>query len=278
MANGASYGRMYDASGFAHLGRMGPSHSNMTQFLYPYAFRDVVFHFEDFLHGGSIEAGVADFQEGMFASDTSANGTDFDIIATQLAGGVAQGVTGAFASDTVAIWSEDNWLGDNNAGCEFRFKIDDIDNQQFEVGFSDPLTDEKLTAINDIDTPTVTNGAADVALIARDTAQTLKVLAFVTDGSTANMNTTATSFATNTTNAVYASARVQLAQNSALGYLLNAAGGVVASASHGALIGSQIEGGTLVHPRLLMEAATTSAITVDIDYIAIWQDRISPYS
>lgn len=275
MADGGTYGRLYDSSGFRHIGRMGPSNALMAQFLYPFAWRDVVFHFEDFLHGGSLEVGTADFEEGMFVGDTSANGTDFNIIATQLSGGVAQGVTGAVATDTVAIWSEDNWLGDNNCGLEIRYKIDDIDNQQFEVGWSDPLTDEKLTAVNDIDTPTITNGAADVALIARDTAQTLKTLAFITDGSTSNMNTTKTNLGTrNNTNAEYASARIQLVTNQSFAFLLDANSGLLESAQHGDTVSDQIEGGTLVHPRLLMEAGTTSAVTVDIDYIALWQDRI----
>lgn len=278
MADGATYGKMYDASSFAHMQRMGPSQSNMQQFLFPFAWKDVVFVFEDFLHGGSLEVGTADFEEGLWVGDTSANGTDFNIIATQLSGGVARGVTGAVAGDTVAMWSEDNWQGDKNCGMEVRYKIDDIDAQQFEVGWSDPLTDEKLTALNDIDTPTITNGAADVALIARDTAQTLKTLAFITDGSTSNMNTTKTNLGTrNNVNAEYASARIQLIGNTSLCFLLDTNSRqsvLLEQAGHGDTISSQIEGGVLVHPRILMEAGTTSAVTVDVDYWALWQNRI----
>ncbi|KKK98688.1 hypothetical protein LCGC14_2640290, partial [marine sediment metagenome] len=46
-------------------------------------------------------------------------------------------------------------------------------------------------------------------------------------------------------------------------------------AAHGALLANRIEGGVLVHARFIMEALTTSAITTDIDYIAVWQDRIA---
>jgi len=281
MPRGSEYGRQLYPNGFKQLGKLGPSSSNQAYFLYPFAWRDVSFLFEDFRGDGLLEAGVADFNEGNWATDTSANGTDFAVPATNLVGGVATGVTGAFATDTVAIWGDDLWLGDLNAGCEFRFKIDDVDAQKFEVGFTDPLVDEKLVAVNDIDSPSVENGAADVALIARQTDATLDTLAFITDGSTSNMNSTKTNLGTrNYTNAIYGGARVQLSGNSAFGYVIDANSQIVELAGHGGpdksdpALESQIEGGTLVHARLIMEALTTSAITVDIDYIAVWQDRI----
>ena len=273
MPTGAGYGRHPFPSGFDHLELMGPRESQTNYFFYPFTWRDVTFLFEDFKGGGLLEAGVADFNEGNFASGASNTGS-VDIIATQLVGGVAQAAPGAFIADTVGIWGEDLWLGDQNAGCEFRYKIDDVDNQNFEVGFTDPLTDEKLVAIADIDTPSVENGAADVALVARQTGQTLKSLAFVTDGSTANMNTTATSLGSrNHVNAVYEGTRVQLSDDAAQGFIIDANSAITELAAHGALIGSRIEGGTLVHPGLRVEALANSAILVDIDYIAVWQDR-----
>ncbi len=282
MPEGSEYGRHEFPSGFKHIGLMGPSHSAAAYFYYPFAWRSVSFLFEDFKGGGLLESGDTDFEEGNWTSGQNNAGTAFDIIATQLAGGVAQGVTAAYAADTTAIWGDHLWLGDNRCGCEFRFKIDDVDNQQFEVGFTDTLSDGKESAINNIDTPTVTNGAADVALIGRDTSKTLKTLAFITDGSTSNMNSTKTNLGTrNYTNAIYGGARVQLSGNQAYGYVLDANSAIVESAGHGdgataaAQLPSQIEGGVLLHPLLLMESLTTSAITVDIDYIAVWQDRIA---
>ncbi len=275
MPEGSGYGRILPGpSGFKHLGRMGPSKSMEQYFLYPFAWRDVVFVFDDFNGGGQVEINVTDFNEGLWVGDTNANGTEFEVKATNIVNGAATGATGAFDPDTVAIWGDAVWLGDQNAGVEFRYKINNIDNIQWEAGFSDPLSDEKETAINDIDTPTVTNGAADVAIFAQDTGQTLTTMAFVTDGSTANMNTTKTDLGTRVAvNNTYQGFRVQLDGNSSFAFVMDENGAVVESTSHGSLIGSQIEGGVLVRPRMLFEALTTSARTIDLDFIAAWQDR-----
>lgn len=276
MPEGSGYGRHPFPSGFRHLGLMGPSKSNMNYFLYPFAWRDVVFIFDDFLGGGDIEINVTNFDEGLWVSDTSANGTEFEVPSTGLSGGTAQGVTGAFADDTVEIWGDNIWLGDNRAGLELRYQVNNIDNIQWEAGFNDPLSDEKLTAVNNIDTPTITNGAADVALIAQDTGATLKTMAFITDGSTSNMNTTKTDLGTRVAvNNTYQGIRVQLDGNTSFGFVVDANSAIQESVSHGAIIGSQIEGGVLVRPRFLMEALTTSARTINIDYLAVWQDRVA---
>ena len=146
----------------------------------------------------------------------------------------------------------------------------------------DPLTNETAasnSAINDIDTPTITNGAADVALVGMDTSQTLITMAFITDGSTSNMNTTKTNLGTRTpTNATYMTVRVQLAgpaaTNAASCWVLDENGAIVENASHGAALASQIEGATLIHPRFFIEPVTTPAArTVDIDYWRVWQNR-----
>lgn len=274
MPTGAGYGRHPFPSGFDHLELMGPRESQRNYFFYPFTWRDVSFLFEDWKGGGLLEAGVADFEEGNWASGASNTGS-VDIIATQLVGGVAQVAPGAFIADTVGIWGADMWLGDQNAGCEFRYKIDDVDNQNFEVGFTDPLSDEKLVAIAGIDTPSVENGAADVALVARQTGETADTLNFFTDGSTSNMNSTATALGTrNHVNAAYEGARVQLAGDAAQGFVIDANSAITESAAHGILIGARIEGGTLVHPGMRLEALADSAILIDIDYIAVWQDRI----
>ncbi len=283
MPTGAGYGQHPYPSGKRHLGMMGPSKSNEAYFLYPMAWRDVVFLFEDFHGGGLLEGAGADFEEGNWTAGNSANGTVFNIIGTQLASGVAQGVTGAATTDTTAIWGEDLWTGDNRCGLEVRYKIDDIDNQIMEVGFCDPLGDEKLVIIADIDAAaaSIENTAADVALIARKTDDTLKSLHFFTDGSTGGMNSTSTALGTrNHTNSIYTSARVQLDTNNSFGFVCDASSAIIESAAHHPGTGSTvtealIEGGTLVHVHFIMEALTTSAITTDIDYIAVWQDRIA---
>ena len=276
MPQGTGYGQHSYPSGFKHLGMMGPSKSNEAYFLYPMAWRDVIFIFEDFHGDGLLESGASDFNEGNWVSGQNNASTAFVVPGTQLASGVAQGATGAYTADAISLYGDALFAGDNNAGCEFRYKIDDIDTQQMEVGFFDPLSDENESAVDDIDTPTVTNGAADIAVIARDTEQTFKSLAFITDGSTSNMNSTKTNLSTaNHTNAIYAAARVQLDGNTSFAFLCDADSAITQSASHGEIIGSQIEGGTLVRARFLLETSANNAVTVDVDYVAVWQDRIA---
>ncbi len=276
MPTGSTYGRELNPSSFRHLGRIGPSESELARFLYPLANRDVIYVFDHFLGGNNQEPGVADWNEAIWVAGNSANGTAFAPPSTQLLGGVCQGVTGAYAEDTIAIYTQVLWAGDNRCGMEVRLKPDDIDNQSLEMGFTDALSDSKEPCINDIDTPSYENGATDIALVGQQTGATLATMAFVTDGSTSNMNATKTDLGTRTmTNATYMTVRVQLDGNTSFAYLFDANGGLTEEATHGALIGSQIEGGTLVESRVLFEANTTSAVTVDIDYWGIWQDLVA---
>ena len=157
--------------------------------------------------------------------------------------------------------------------------MDDIDGQQSEIGFTDPLSGYAASAVDAIDTPTITNGATDVALVARDSGATLKTQAFITDGSTSDMNTTKTDLGTRTpSNATYQVVRIQLAQASsaiasASAYILSEKGVLQEDAQHGAVLASQIKGDVLIQPWLYVEPLASSAIIIDIDYWAIWQDR-----
>jgi len=54
----------------------------------------------------------------------------------------------------------------------------------FEIGFSDPKTDEALPGITDVDTPASGNGVTDIICVHMDTDQTLKTAALVADGTT----------------------------------------------------------------------------------------------
>lgn len=257
----------------------GPSESALAQFLYPFTWRDVSFIFDDFVGGQNQEAGVANFDESLWQDGNSANGTLFKCPDTQLAGGVLQGVTGANDTDTIAVWGMHTWLGDQNCGVEFRYKVNNIDTLQHEMGLAEPYADQKLTTIDDIDAPSFVSGTVDLALVGRDTAQTLTTMAFVTDGSTTNMNATKTDLGTRTpTNAVYQIVRVQLTQTAAAvaassAFVFDNNGALQESAFHGSALASQIKGDVLLGPVFVAEAKTTSARTVDIDYIAVWQDR-----
>lgn len=275
MATGKTYGNLLRPSGAQHKNMFTSSESALAKFLYPIRWRDTVFVFDDFT-GAALNTHL------WTAAKIASNGTDFDPPATQLANGVCQGVTGAVAGDHVNLRSDAVWQGDLNCGIEIRWKIDNNTSNQWEMGFTDPLSGYTATAtsvINDIDTPTITNGATDVALIGQDTGQTLTTMAFVTDGSTSNMNTTATSLGTRTpTNATYLVCRVQLAKtasavSAAHAYVLDANDAVIEEAQHGSALANQIKGDVLLESRIYFEALTTSARTIDLDYIAIWGDR-----
>lgn len=279
MPDGANYGNLNDPSSFRHIQRFGPSQSALAQYLYPMAFRDVIFVFDDFIGGSNMEPGqTSDWQESIWRAGGT-NGTTAIPAATQLVNGVCQLVTENVAGDEQVLYTNLLWTGDRNCGMEVRWKIDNIDDIQFEIGFTDALSGVAASAINDIDTPTITNGAADVALVGMDTGQTLVTMAFITDGSTSNMNTTKTDLGTRTpTNAIYLATRVQLsgvssAVSASNAYLMDANATITDRAAHGGTLASQIKGDILLQLWQYWEPLTTSARTIDLDYLAVWQDR-----
>jgi hypothetical protein len=237
------------------------------------ANRDVVYFFDDFAGGGNLEVGASDWNEAVLVA-AGTNGTPFTAAGTQLVSGIGLATTNNVAGDEQTIRSALVWKGDHRCGCEVRVQIDNNTSIQWETGFTDALSAVTASAINDIDTPTVTNGAADVALIGQDTGQTLKSMAFITDGSTTNMNTTKTDMGTrNFVNATYITMRVQLNGDYSFAYLFDTNGYLTESANHGDAIGARIEGDTLLQFWGYWEPLTTSARNISVDYIGIWQDR-----
>lgn len=277
MPHGSIYGNLLLPSGYQHIQRFGPSNSALAQFMYPFAWRDVVFIFDDFAGGGNMEPGAADWDEALWVG-AGTNGTDF-IAATNTASGAIRATTGSTNGEEQTLRGDVIWLGDQNCGMEVRWKIDDIDGQQSETGFVDPLSGYAASAVNNIDTPTITNGAADVALVARDTGATLKTQALITDGSTSNMNTTKTDLGTRTpTNAVYQVVRVQLAQTASAvaashAFILDNVGTLQEDAQHGEVLASQIKGDVLMQPWFYLEPLASAALVIDIDYWGVWMDR-----
>ena len=273
MPTGSTYGRERHPSSFRHLSRIGPSESELARFLYPLANRDVIFVFDDFIGGQNQEPTAADWNEAIWVASANNAGTAFVPGGTQLVNGVVIGATGAYSEDTTAFYTDLEWAGDNRCGMEVRWQVDDIDNQSWEIGFNNAITTQDEPIIGDIDTPSYDDGD-DLCLVGQQTGATLKTLAMVTDGSTSNMNATKTDLGTRAmTNAIYATVRVQLDGNSSFVYVFDANGGLVESASHGGLIGSQVEGGVLLQSRALWEANTNSTVNVSIDYWGAWQDR-----
>ncbi len=266
MPTGADYGKNTNPSNHTvgHFSRMGPSQSAMANFQYPFMFRDVVFWFDDFQQAATLT--------DWYTLGTDACATAF-VPAAGLGGTIA-GATSAGAGKFLAILTSADWEGDKNAGQEMRWQVDDNDNICWEQGFTDPLSDNTLGGLNDIDTPSVTNGATDIALIALQADATLTTAAFVTDGVTACMNTTKTDLGSYVgTNSAYHTTRIQLEGNSASGYVFDAAGTLQQNAQHGSLTACSIEGGTDLTARLVVGALACSDIVPTADYWAIWQCR-----
>jgi hypothetical protein len=244
--------------------------SVLARFLYPFQWRDVVFVFDDF-YGNTLDT--------VFWTASNTNGTAFAPPATQVINGVISCSTGDVNGDEAAIKSDAFFDGNHNCGMEVMWQVNVATDTQWELGFTDALTALTASAVNDIDTPSITNGATDVALVAQDQGQTLTTMAFITDGSTTNMNTTKTDLGTRTpTNATYMTARIQLARTAtnvaaARCYILDENGAIVERAQHGDVLASQINGAIPLQLWGYWEPINAVAKATQIDFWAAWQDR-----
>lgn len=265
MPSGDEYGNMTLPGGHHHIQGFTGTESALAKFLYPYAWRDTVFVFDDFT--GSV-------LDTHYWTASNTNGTAFIPAGTQIANGSCQGITNNVGGDEQALYGDAAWAGDNNCGLELMWNVDNITQLVFELGFTDPISAATASVIDDIDTPAITNNATTVALIGMDTAQDLKTMAFITDGNTSGQNTTKTDLGTRTpTNSTNIITRVQLAGDAACCYLFDENGNLTESAQHGYSLATQVEGGDLLMPWFYWEPVTTAARTINIDYIAVWQDR-----
>lgn len=263
IGRGDNYGKRYKPQGFGELGRFaGGPNGAMANFLYPLAHRDVVYWRDDF----DQDTINLDY----YTVDIDAGGTNFAVPATRQVNGVIVGATDNTDNDGAGIAGVGIWSGDNNCGMEVRLKMDVVTDLQLELGFANIITDQKLPVVTDVDTPASGNGGTDIAVFHIDTDQTLTTMAFVTDGSTSNMNCTATTLSpvftpTADTYHVY---KIQLAGDQASAMVDGAR-----LVSHGALIGSRIEGGSLLRPFVFFRNRSAAVKTCTIDYIRVWQDR-----
>ncbi len=268
MPTGGSYGRQLPGNDFSHFGRFGPSESAIAQFLYPFAFRSVVFDLFDFTLDAT--ATITDW----FTLGTDSNSTAFAKNAG--ANGRIQGTAGdgSTDNDAIAILTGADYSGDQECGMEIRWQVDDLTDYSFETGFTDPLSDNTLPAVTDVDTPAIGNGATDVALIHLDTDQDLKTEAFITDGSTASMNTTKTDLGTRQpTAATYLATRIQIITNSPSSFHFDNNFALLESAQHGDVVASQIEGGIALTARFFGRTRATASTVFLLDYLALWQNR-----
>src|SRR3990167_4193798 len=98
-------------------------------------------------------------------------------------GGWARGGTGATDNDATAIYRAQTFLDPaDNPFMLIRWKVSAVTGFSFEVGFSDPKSDEALPGVTSVDTPTIGNGVTDILCVHVDTDQDLTTAALVGDG------------------------------------------------------------------------------------------------
>lgn len=238
----------------------------LRAFLARNAFHDMRFDGDDF------EGDTINLDKWIVTGD--AGTTDFAVTATNT---VARStIVANTASDTnefVAIYGHCNLSGDKNAGMAVRWMMNDVTDVAFEIGFSDPLTDYTLPAVNDIDTPSVTNGATDVAVIVMDTAQTLTTAALM--GANAGTVTKANLGTWAPTASQFYTTIIQLDGNDIFTATYNTttpSAPVLQSGTEKSLVAG-ILGSVLVEPRVTFGNRTTDGYLPEIDFIYYWAER-----
>ncbi|MBK7330666.1 MAG: hypothetical protein IPI85_16785 [Dehalococcoidia bacterium] len=148
----------------------------LKQMLFPNAWQGNRFVLDDF-EGDTLNT-------FLWAVDGDTGPTSFAIPAagSTVAASIIRGDTSTDDNEGISIYGHATLCGDKNAGMAVRWRSSVVALTYQELGFTDPLSDYTLPAINDIDTPTITNGALTVAVQARDASQTLTSMALILDG------------------------------------------------------------------------------------------------
>lgn len=185
-------------------------------------------------------------------------------------GGVVQGLTGTTDNDATAIYRTQTFLDPaDNPFMIIRWRSNVVTGLSFEMGFSDPKTDEALPGVTDVDTPAVGNGVTDILSVHMDTDQTLTTAALVGDGTTGAPAKTDIGTFTPTA-ATWQTYIIGVRAN--LGYCaiwdgLGSQGNIIYSVSNGP------DSGVLVRPYALFRTRNTTSKTIDIDYIGFGWER-----
>ena len=192
-------------------------------------------------------------------------------------GGVARGATGTTDNDTTAIYRTQTFL--DPADFPFmliRWKSSAFTGFSFEIGFSDPKTDEALPGVTDVDTPAVGNGVTDIACLHMDTDQTLTTVALVGDGTTGSaaktdITTTPTgSTGFTPTASTYQTYLVGVRPNEAHATLWDGDAKIANIRWH---VSNGPDSGVLVRPYAIFRTRNTTSKTIDVDYIAFGWER-----
>lgn len=188
--------------------------------------------------------------------------------------------TGTTGNDGISLHLPGIFKGDLDCTILVRQQFDVITNASNEAGFIDANSDKTTTVISDIDTPTVAGGAADLALLHRETGETLDgTYALATKGSTPYTAATTTMLlpglaTTDTTTfsptaATYHTLMVSLKGNDVYSMIFDENENPKAFAYKA----SGIEGGTALLPWWALITKNTTAKVPLIDYITVFQNR-----
>jgi len=202
-----------------------------------------------------------------FAVDGDTGTTNFAQRVGDATGTYVRGQTATDDNEGVIIYTPAHYFGDKDCGMEVAFKTDVVTNLHFEIGFVDALTDKTLGAINDIDTPTLTNGAGDAAFVCMDTDQTLTTMALVTVGSGAIAAAGKVDISTLAPTAdTLMVVRIQLLGNNVVAIVND-------NKTYEVFRAPAIEGGTAVFAYAYFQNRSAAEHIVDIDWFETWGDR-----
>ena len=185
-------------------------------------------------------------------------------------GGVAQGATGTTDNDATAIYRAQTFLDPGDFPFMIiRWTVNTITGFSFEVGFSDPKTDEALPGVTDVDGPTIGNGATDILCVHMDTDQTLTTASLVGDGTTGAA--AKTDIGTYTPSAAVPQTMI-IGLRPNIGFCAiwdgdGSVGNIIYSVSNGP------DTGVLVRPYALFRTRNTASKTINIDYIGFGWER-----
>ena len=187
-----------------------------------------------------------------------------------VAGGTAQGLTGTTDNDATAIYRTQTFLDPaDNPFLIVRWKANAVTGFSFEIGFSDPKTDEALPGVTDVDTPAVGNGVTDILCVHMDTDQTLTTAALVGDGTTGSPTKTDISTYTPTAG-TYQTTIIGLRANFGFAACWDGEG-LVGNRRYAVTNGP--DSAVLVRPYCLFRTRNTVSKTIDIDYIGFGWER-----
>src|SRR3990167_3205798 len=175
--NASDYGRL---SGGLIAHPLAMAHyldpTTVRAMLFPNAWQGNRFFLDDF------EGVTLDDKKWTVAGDDGTTSFVIHAAGSTIAGSILKGDTSTDDNEGISIYGHATLSGDKNAGMAVRWRSSVVDATYMEMGLTDPLSDYTLPAINDIDTPSITNGAVTVAVLARDASQTLTTAALVMDG------------------------------------------------------------------------------------------------